>query len=192
MLKHYQSIHEGNPFKCSTCQKTFTFKKVLQNHVKLVHKQAMAQLKYVCDACGKGFDNQNHFQQHSNRHKDQKRFQCASCNYKCYSTSQLNMHMKSCIEGIMYNCSECNQTFMQRQYLKNHFEKQHVTADNHNVYCLKCIKLYKYRNSFVKHMKKNITLKCRCAKIRKREMFLCQMLTNNSFDFFKVSVNINY
>ena len=48
MLEHYKSIYEGNPFKCILCQKTFTFRKVLQNHVKLVHKQATAQLKYVC------------------------------------------------------------------------------------------------------------------------------------------------
>ena len=149
MLEHYQSIHEGNPFKCSTCQKTFTFKKVHQNHVKLVHKQATAQLKYVCDGWGKGFDNRNHFQQHSDRHKDQKRFQCTS----------MHMHMKSCIEGITYNCNKCDQTFIQRQYLKNHFEKQHVTNENCNVYCSKCIKLYKYRNSFVKHMKKGHNIK---------------------------------
>ena len=53
-------------------QKTFTFKKVLQNHMKLVHNQSKAELKYVCDACGKGFNNQNYFQQHFDRHKDQK------------------------------------------------------------------------------------------------------------------------
>ena len=74
-------------------------------------------------------------------------------------SSQLNMHMKSCIEGITYDCNECDQTFMQRQYLKNHFEKQHVMDENCNVYCLKCIKLYKYRNSFVKHMKKEHNIK---------------------------------
>ena len=77
-----------------------------------------------------------------------------SCNYKCYSTSQLNMNMKSCIDSITYDCNECDQSFIQRQYLKNHFEKQHVTDHNLNVYCLKCIKLYKYQNSFVKHMLK--------------------------------------
>ena len=72
ILEHHKSVHEGNPFKCTKCQKTFTFNKVLQNHLKVTHKKSKSELKYVCDACGKGFNNHNHFQKHSDRHKDQK------------------------------------------------------------------------------------------------------------------------
>ena len=153
MLQHYRSIHEGNPYKCTHCPKTFTFNKVLQNHIKVSHKSTKADFKYVCEVCSKGFDNHNHFQQHADWHTSQKRYQCAACNYKCFLTSQLNMHMRNCIEGIKYDCSECDMSFLQKQYLKNHFEKQHVDDKNCTLYCSKCIKLYKYKNSYVKHMK---------------------------------------
>ena len=65
MLQHYCSIHEGNPYKCTQCPKTFTFNKVLQNHIKVTHKSTKADFKYVCEVCSKGFDNHNHFQQHA-------------------------------------------------------------------------------------------------------------------------------
>ena len=65
MLQHYHSIHEGNPYKCTQCPKTFTFDKVLQNHIKVSHKSTKADFKYVCEVCSKGFDNCNHFQQHA-------------------------------------------------------------------------------------------------------------------------------
>ena len=47
MLQHYCSIHEGNPYKCPQSPKTFTFNKVLQNHLKVTHKSTKTGLQ-VC------------------------------------------------------------------------------------------------------------------------------------------------
>ena len=140
----YNTITASMKVICTNVQsvpKTFTFDIVLQNHLKVTHKSSQTDFKYVCEVCSKGFDNCNHFQQHADQHTNQKRYQCAACKYKCFSTSQLNMHMRNCIEGIKYDCSECNMTFLQKQYLKNHFKKQLVDDTNHNLYYSKCMKL---------------------------------------------------
>ena len=120
----------------------------------MMHPKEGENFKYVCEVCSQKFDNKNHFQQHIDRHKEQKRYQCATCNYYCYSISQLNIHLHSCIDGIKYECRECGMMFIQKQCLKNHFEKIHVDADNCVLYCDKSIKLYKYKNAFTKHMKR--------------------------------------
>ena len=99
-------------------------------HVKHAHSTKKTVYKYMCAKCGKGFDNKAHYQIHENHHNDMKHYSCGKCDYHCYSTSQLNLHVASCIDGISHECSICGKEFLQKQYLKNHFKNEHLNDNN--------------------------------------------------------------
>ena len=115
--------------------------------MKCAHLTKKTMYKYMCAKCGKGFDNKAHYQIHADHHNDTKHYSCGKCNYHCYSTPQLNLHVASCIDGISHKCSICGKESLQKQYLKNHFKNEHINENNKNLFCDICIRLYKYENS---------------------------------------------
>ena len=123
-------------------------------HMKCAHSTKKTVYKYMCAKCGKGNDNKAHYQIHADRHSDMKYYSCGKCDYCCYSTSQLNLHVTSCIDGISHECSICGKEFLQKQYLKNHFKNEHLIDNNKILFCNICIRLYKYENSYKRHMAK--------------------------------------
>ena len=126
MLQHVEEVHKNNPFICSICKEKYIFKKVIYAHMKCAHVNKKSVYKYMCAKCGKGFDNKAHYQIHADHHNDMKCYSCGKCNYPCYSTSQLNLHVTSCIDGISHEFSIGGKEFLQKQYLKNHFMNEHL------------------------------------------------------------------
>ena len=121
--------------------------------MKKEHKAEEVTWKYNCDSCSFGTDNKSQFQIHRDRHDQVKRYQCGNCGYKTFSQSQLTLHMNACIEGITYDCDECGEPYRQKAYLKKHFYTEHVEGKQ-VLYDDKCIKIFKYKKNFDKHMLK--------------------------------------
>ena len=118
--------------------------------MKCEHAMKTTLYKYMCAKCGKGF---------ADHHNDMKCYSCGKCDYQCYSTSQLNLHVTNCIDGINHEFSVCGKEFMQKQYMKTHFKNEHVDQSNKDLFCDICIKLYNYKNSYKRHMAKEHNFK---------------------------------
>ena len=88
----FHSVHEDNKdFKCESCEKSFSQKGYLKNHIKRVHE---GRKDYKCEFCGKSFSERQKLEIHISMvhegHKD-------------------------------YKCESCGKSFTEAQYLKNYF-----------------------------------------------------------------------
>ena len=61
--RHTVAVHEKSlNFKCNHCNKTFTLKRYLKDHVKRIHEGGNATMK--CDICSKTFSYFGNLQRH--------------------------------------------------------------------------------------------------------------------------------
>lgn len=66
LVRHIKAVHEGRPFPCPKCTRTFKYERDLSAHVATVHCQGDAQPQLTCDVCGSCFARQSTL----NRHRD--------------------------------------------------------------------------------------------------------------------------
>lgn len=78
-------------FKCNTCNKTFGYKHVLQNHMK-VHT---GEKSYGCPICPKFFRRDHHLKVHLRQHSGEKPYSCTLCDHQFVQVANLRRHLKS-------------------------------------------------------------------------------------------------
>ena len=64
--------------KCPVCEKTFSHKNKLSEHVKMIHKDVVNP--YNCKKCGKAYAGLFNYDKHmANVHEEKNRFACGVC-----------------------------------------------------------------------------------------------------------------
>jgi uncharacterized Zn-finger protein len=151
-LKAHQSIHTGEKlYKCDfdRCQKEY----YLMYRLKIHQRTHMGSKPFVCQKCGKGFNEkgnlkihfrihtgekpyectnenckmhfrtQGHLKDHMNRHNNVKPYRCESCSTQFGRSVELKKH-QSTHKGIKpYTCTYCNRNFTSKGNLKQHVTK---------------------------------------------------------------------
>ena len=89
-------VEEATPSKgifCSTCDKTFTSKKILKRHSK-IHS---GEKSHPCpnQNCKKSFTRKDHLMNHMVKHTKEKPFSCDSCNEKFAYKKSRDKHLKN-------------------------------------------------------------------------------------------------
>ena len=111
-----------------TCDTMFSSTFALYRHVKKYH---MDEYNYKCKECGKGFMNQESFNNHANTHvqKDPK-YPCDQCGKAINSRRALNKHkrMQHRVK-VKLPCHFCREIFNERGNLQQH-EMGHVQNPN--------------------------------------------------------------
>ena len=118
-------------FPCFACSKTFNNVSKLRTH-ELWH---MGSLQYVCQTCGKSYQNKHYLNRHQVSHGILD-YQCPVCGKLCYSQKSLTYHVKDHEGHKPYHCQDCRHRFTTMRSLRRHCKlKQHSvpTAVLHHV-----------------------------------------------------------
>jgi len=91
-----KSHNEGTWFTCHICQKKFTDKPKLQDHI----RRHEGVKPYVCDECQKCFCTAGELKNHQLTHSDFKGFCCGLCGKDCKRPTAVKRHFKRCSDGV--------------------------------------------------------------------------------------------
>ena len=123
-LEKHLLTHSGEkPHGCPICQKRFTQKTHVTQHIATVHASPSGRAKsHVCPQCGKCFVTRGVLAKHMMLHTNQRPHQCSICDKAFVQKSHLTVHMNQHTGNRPFNCSECRKDFTTKQHLKDHLK----------------------------------------------------------------------
>lgn len=114
------------PHQCDVCQKKFHTLTRLTEH-SVVHTR---ERKFTCEICGAKLVSKLAMVCHRRRHTGEKPYECESCGEKFISSSRLNEHAKRRHKtGAMFVCTVCQRPFVRRKELEKHELRSHKTKE---------------------------------------------------------------
>lgn len=134
-------------FKCSYCDKEFSFFPQLYSHIHHEHLKKNS----ICPTCGLCFADDRSLSSHIRKHVDKKvTFDCTLCNRKFYTEINRSKHIKRTHGNN--KCTICG------VILRSEFQKENHMAKEHDFYirefkCDRCPRKFILNKFLVKHIK---------------------------------------
>ncbi|CAG0898829.1 unnamed protein product, partial [Darwinula stevensoni] len=173
LADHIKSTHSGErPFKCSSCNKTFTsevnlrvhtrchsdeepyrcdicanafkWKGNLLKHMTLVHSD---ERPFKCDICGETYKLKYVLDRHKIRHQE-RRFECGTCSTVFFQEYDLRRHEVCHSDAKPYRCEECGREFKRKRGLLYH---QTSHSEVKSFVCEFCGKAFKRKKELLYH-----------------------------------------
>ncbi|KAJ8881584.1 hypothetical protein PR048_018068 [Dryococelus australis] len=157
---------------CNICNKVFSQKSLLVNHVKVIH---MGMKAYKCTTCGKMFTSKPHLVRHMKTHKEsQFALTCKICCKKFLDVKTYNKHKGVHTRYRCYTCGICSESFNGINSWRAHqvthlpdighapmmnIAKQEIQTSTGKYTCRLCFKMYRSRAELYEHKKMHIKLK---------------------------------
>ena len=117
--------------KCTLCQKQYTTKIGLIQHVSAVHKG----LRFSCDECDYKTTVEQYVQRHKLSQHRKLKHQCPQC-FGLFSKGGLSIHIKAVHKKETFQCEQCGFSTRCNSTLKNHRDYYHEGIINFK--CEKC------------------------------------------------------
>ncbi|KAM8710546.1 hypothetical protein ACLKA7_017205 [Drosophila subpalustris] len=151
-LRNHRFTHKDKselPYACEDagCGRRFSSKQLLK-----VHMMRHAGIKnYRCTYCGVQKTTRTELKIHLNYHTLERTYSCRFCSKVCYSSSNLNKHMRTIHERARnYACSYCERSFTQLAICKQH-ELIHTGEKPHE--CEECGRHFRQKAALRTHYK---------------------------------------
>ena len=87
---HIQSVHDGIKYKCNKCEKQYSGKNGLQQHIRYEH-----EVRYPCQFCVFRGTSQSKLRQHTEKIHDGEKYQCEFCEKEYKDLRSMRKHKKS-------------------------------------------------------------------------------------------------
>lgn len=124
-LTHTVPLEERRNLFCTHdgCDKRFSSKQALQNHIAMRHDQQVTNHCKV-PGCGRSFFARKAYNSHMRGVHGERKFACDECNFKATTKSALSNHSVSHKVGEKrFKCDMCNASFLILRRLRNHMSK---------------------------------------------------------------------
>ena len=186
--------------KCEKCNKTFSSKGNLKQHIKIVHEEQnnfeskevndisgkLESILQTCEICDKTFSSQENLKSHIICvHEGQKKSECAgSKNSKTESILKVKSekHDEAEKKAMQFKCHDCSKTFVSKQGLSLHITKVHKTSGNVCKFCDKVFSTKSNLNAHIKNLHKDIKIDSKSSTtpmktITQSQFFSCKFCT---------------
>ena len=106
---------------CETCNKTFSSKSNLNNHIKVFHDNT---INYPCAQCSRKFKRRYEWRDHVE--KNHSKFTCVTCLKIFKHKNHLRNHVEFFHESkLNFSCKQCNRKFRSKSSLQSHTSRKH-------------------------------------------------------------------
>uniref|UniRef100_A0A4X2L5K2 Zinc finger protein 786 n=1 Tax=Vombatus ursinus TaxID=29139 RepID=A0A4X2L5K2_VOMUR len=104
------------PFRCSECNKGFTHKSQLANHIR-IHRE---KKPFFCTECNKNYGRKDRLLRHQRLHTGERPFQCPECDKSFHQKGHLLRHLPQHTGERPFPCPECDKSFRVKADMKAH------------------------------------------------------------------------
>ncbi|XP_044162528.1 oocyte zinc finger protein XlCOF19-like [Bufo gargarizans] len=146
VLTQKTSPREERQFPCPECEKCFSYKSNLYDHLK-IHT---GERPYLCSDCGKCFTRRSDLVRHHRTHTGERPYSCPDCGKKFAMKSVLVGHRKIHTGEKPFSCLECGKSFNRKFSLAVH---QRTHTGERPFSCTECEKSYTNKKQLVLHQR---------------------------------------
>lgn len=147
-LTRHIKFHNDIPYKCSYCDKKFSFRANLMRH-ELTHTNTK---EYECNLCDKTFTQKSRLEDHIKSHSAIRPYPCNLCNKKFSRISNLRRHKQLHSVEKKFECPECKRRFVCPRYLKEHVINVHTSMGRRKRECPICKVMLSGNSNLNRHL----------------------------------------
>lgn len=175
LLLHVQAVHSDQAYKCDQCERTFSFKRSLDRHIKGVHRNIR---NFKCEEgnCDKTFCNAYELKQHmigSHNRGDKSDRTCTICAKVFKKVKYLQIHCASIHNSEpQFTCPICDREFTFERSMIRHVKAIHEDRRDYKCDAEGCEKAFRSRYDLNEHFNNIHAL---VKKVRSNEAVTCDI-----------------
>lgn len=146
-LLQHNAPKERKIYSCELCNKEFTKKSNMKQHLECVH---LGLDKRICEICAKTFKYDKSYKEHMQKHTGYKPFKCEYCEKQFCTRKQLRFHINLHHTTKSFDCDICAKSYKCEAYLRKHILEEH---SGRQFFCTLCDFESYRKSSLQKHRK---------------------------------------
>ena len=150
ILKLFDSKNSNKKFICENCNKLFSSKGNLKNHILKIHYNNRP-FKCTFPNCTKAYSVETKLLAHERTHTGFKPFICQICQRSFNEKGNLKAHLKYHSEIRPFKCPLCEKSYKSNKHLKDHIKIEHYKIKNYH--CEFCNKNFGRITTLKTHIK---------------------------------------